>query len=375
MNETRRAAKILIADDEPGIVTLLRTLCESSGYAIAEAHTGRQVEEAVREDPPDLILMDGVMPQMDGFTATKKLKEDPATVNIPIIMLTGLKSREDRLKGIAAGANDFLTKPIDAEDLVMRVANNLKIKQYHDLLKNYNDELERKVAERTAALRRSFGEVSRANRETIFRLALSSEYKDEATGAHIRRISHFSRELGSEIGLDKSTLETLFFAAPMHDIGKVGIPDALMLKPGPLSPEEWEIMQSHTRLGGKILAGSQSPYLKMGEKIALTHHERWDGSGYPEGLTGEQIPLTGRIVNLADQYDALRAERPYKPALPHDRVLEIILKGDGRTEPGHFDPQVLEAFRKGMKRFEEIHASIMASDNETAWLAEPMANA
>jgi putative two-component system response regulator len=353
---------ILLADDEPGIMLLLKTLCQGMGYRTIEASNGLEAVEMTVRFLPDLAIMDGAMPVKSGFEATRELKSNMLTEHIPIIMLTGLQTREDRLKGISAGANDFLTKPVDAEELGLRVRNNLKIKEYHDFLKDHAEILEEQVRERTMELRRTLDELKKASGlvtrgyiDTIFRLAVVSEYKDEDTGSHIRRISFYTKELASTFGMDADFTEGIFHASIMHDIGKVGIPDSIMLKPGPLSPEEWETMKSHTERGARILSGSDSPYLKMAEEIARSHHERWDGSGYPSGLSGEAIPIAARITNIADQYDALRTRRPYKPAFPHAETVRVITEGDGRTMPRHFDPRILQCFTAHARRFEEIY--------------------
>ena len=357
-----RKKTILVADDDEGIVGLLRMLCEESGYRTISASNGKEAFALAISDPPDIVVLDGNMPVQDGFDTTKQLKSDVRTKHIPVIMLTGLLTREDRLRGIAAGANDFLTKPVDGEEFALRVSNNLKIKEYHDFLQHHAEILELEVQARTAEIRGALDELKAANSlvtsgyvDTIYRLAVVSEFKDEGTGLHIKRIGFLAKELASDLGMAGDFVESIFHASMMHDIGKVGIPDSIMLKTGPLTDDEWKRMREHTETGARILSGSASPYLIMAELIARSHHERWDGGGYPGGLMGVAIQVAGRLTNIVDQYDALRTRRSYKPGLVHDATMEIITKGDGRTLPTHFDPQVLEAFSRCHRRFEEIY--------------------
>ncbi len=353
--------KILIVDDEDVNVRLLSGLCESLGYETISAGNGKEAVNKAIEYMPDLILMDVMMPEMDGFKATEVLKSDERARHIPIIIVTALDSRQDRLTGISKGANDFLTKPIDSEELSLRLMNNLKIKEYHDFLKNYSVILEGQVAEKTRELKDAFKELESAHgrlkssyAETIHRLALVAEYKDDETATHIRRTSFYTKVISERLGMNSEFITNIIHASPMHDIGKVGVPDGILFKPGPLDTHEWEIMKTHTTIGARILGGSISPFLRMGQEIALSHHERWDGSGYPNGLKGEKIPLPGRIMNICDQYDALRSKRPYKPPRSHKEAVETIINGDGRTKPEHFDPAVFEAFKKSTNEFNDI---------------------
>lgn len=361
MHETQLARRVLIADDDAGIQALLRETCETAGLETLGVTDGEAAVREVGRWKPDLILMDAMMPALDGFRLTESIRSMPAHEHIPIIMLTGLKSHEDKMRGIRAGASDFLTKPVDSEELLLRLRNHLKVKEYGDYLANHSKILEREIAERTEHIRE--GHI-----ETIYRLAVVSEYKDEDTGAHIRRISHYARELAEVLGMDGEFTETIYHAASMHDIGKVGIPDVIMGKSGPLDEQEWAVMRSHTTLGAQILVGSTSPFLTMGEEIARSHHERWDGSGYPLGLSGEAIPLTARIVAIADQYDALRSTRPYKRAMSHQEAVDIIMRGDGRSMPGHFDPDVHAAFGRSVARMAEIFREV--SDPDWAYASE-----
>lgn len=338
---------ILIVDDQPPNVKLLSLFCQKLGYRTIGAENGRDGVDAARQCQPDVILMDVMMPVLNGHEATRILKQDPLTKHIPVIMVTALDTREDRLDGIAGGADDFLTKPIDVEELEVRLRNNLRNKEYYDFLINHKELLEKEVAARTAELRQGYI-------DTIRRLTLAAEYKDEETGLHIRRISLYVKELALACDSGREFADTIFYAAPMHDIGKVAIPDHILLKNGPLTGDEWAIMKTHTTIGAKILQGAASPYLRMAEEIALSHHERWDGTGYPNGISGEDLPLGARIMNICDQYDALRSKRPYKPAFSHQKTFDILTCGDGRTKPEHFDPVVLSSFRRAAAVMDDI---------------------
>lgn len=291
-----------------------------------------------------------MMPGLSGFDVAGRLKMDERTKNIPIIMVTALDDRDSRLHALHLGAEEFLNKPVDRAELWIRVRNLLRLKEYQNLLADHNRRLESQVAERTAQLREAY-------KDTIYTMVRAAEFKDEETGAHVQRISYYCRLMAEEMGLDRPFIEEIFYASPMHDIGKIAIPDAVLLKPGSLNPEEWVVMKGHAAFGAKILEKGGSPYTQMGAVIALNHHERWDGTGYPNGLKGEAIPFPARLMNIADVYDALRSKRPYKPAFSHEKSLGIILEGDGRTRPEHFDPQVLAAFGKCAERWREIHDS------------------
>ena len=231
--------------------------------------------------------------------------------------------------------------------MLARVRNLLEVRLLHMQLHHCNDVLEQRVLERTAALHESY-------LETIYTMTRAAEHKDQELGSHLQRISQCSRLLARLLGLDATFVDEIFFASPMHDIGKIGIPDHILLKPGALTPAEWEVMKGHAVTGAQILGNGKSPYLQMGAEIALNHHERWDGGGYPSGKLGEAIPLSARIMNLCDIYDALRSKRPYKPALDHPRTVDIMTNGDGRTEPGHFDPVILAAFKEHHPLFRDI---------------------
>ena len=247
---------------------------------------------------------------------------------------------EYRVRALEAGTDDFLTKPVDKTELRARVSSLLKVKAYNDHMRNYQKELEAEVAKRTEQLRQAFEKIKIASLDTIYRLSRAAEYKDEDTGAHIQRMSHYIAVVAHKMGLNAENVETILYAAPMHDVGKIGIPDRILLKPGKLDPDEWEIMKQHTTIGAQILEGADAEFIKLAEAIALTHHEKWDGSGYPKGLKGSEIALAGRITAIADVFDALISKRPYKEPFPLEKTFIIIQKGRG----SHFDPEVVDAF-------------------------------
>jgi putative two-component system response regulator len=340
------AATILVVDDELKNCKLLEAMLRPEGYLTLTAANGEEALASIAEQAPDLILLDIMMPGMDGYQVASTLKADPATANIPIIMVTALDDAKARLAGLDAGAEDFLSKPVDRAELWLRVRNLLRLKALSDLLEEHGVLLEQQVRERTADLKQSYI-------ETILTMTRAAEYKDEDTGAHVQRISYYSRDLARMLDLDEVFVEEIFLASPMHDVGKIGIPDHILLKPGGFLPDEWEIMKTHAAIGAKILGNSKSPHLMMGAMSALNHHERWDGGGYPNGKRGEDIPLAARIMNICDIYDALRSKRPYKPAFDHQKAMDIITRGDGRTQPSHFDPAILAVFEKNHEAFRE----------------------
>jgi putative two-component system response regulator len=339
--------RVLIVDDEERNIRLLALILSDQGYQLESAQDGQQALDKVAEFQPDLVLLDIMMPGMDGFEVCRRLRRDHRAGAVPVIMVTALEDQESRVRGLEVGANDFLTKPVDRTELTVRVRNLLEVKAFHDFLAHHNEILAEQVAARTQALREAYV-------DTVYRLTLAAEYKDQDTAAHIRRISLYSRLMAEQLGLDYEQVELIFYASPMHDIGKIGIPDRILLKPGPLDRDEIAIMKTHPEIGAGILRGGTSPVLVTAERIALHHHERWDGGGYPAGLVGEAISIEGRILNLVDQYDALRSRRCYKPPFDHAKTMRILSEGDGRTEPGHFDPELLELFIARQDAFERI---------------------
>ena len=325
---------ILAVDDDEANLLLLRRTLERAGYEHVETtrdpFAAMQIFGAMR---PDLVMLDLHMPRMDGFQLMQRLA--PVTAGgsgVPLLVLTADTTPETKRRALAAGARDFLTKPIDQTELLLRVRNLLMVQQLQLRLQRQNASLEEAVADRTRQL-------DQARLEILERLALAAEYRDDDTQQHARRIGRMSGLLARALGLPARRVELIRRAAPLHDIGKIGIPDAILLKPGKLRQGEREEMKAHTLIGAEILSGSRSPLLRLAEEIALTHHERWDGRGYPRGVAGDDIPIAGRIVALADVFDALTHRRPYKEAWPVEEAVAEVRDQAGRQ----FDPAVVAA--------------------------------
>ncbi|MDH3769526.1 MAG: response regulator [Nitrospirota bacterium] len=329
-------ATILIVDDQMTNILLLESILQNAGYKkIHSIQDPTQVASFVKELNPDLICLDIRMPQLNGFQVMGQLKIIQKDTYLPILVLTSEEDRGTRLRALESGAKDFLHKPFDKIEVLIRIRNLLEASLLNRIISLQKDTLEETVRERTEQLKETQLEI-------VHRLAQAAEHRDYETGSHIVRMSHYALILGRACGMNEEECDRLFHATPMHDVGKLGIPDRVLLKPGKLDADEWEIMKQHTVIGARLLSKSQSPVLQMGETIALTHHERWDGSGYPNRLAGEDIPLVGRICALADVFDALSSKRCYKEPWPLEKVLQELRSMSGI----HFDPRLVEMFEE-----------------------------
>ncbi|GAB3379045.1 response regulator [Massilia agri] len=317
MTQPNNLPLILAVDDEASNLQLLRQILQDH-YRLLFAKDGARALELARQERPDLVLLDVMMPGMSGYEVCAALKANPDTAATPVIFVTALTDTADELEGFEAGAVDYITKPVSPPIVRARVRTHLSLVRTEEL---------------------------RASRlEIVQRLGLAAEYKDNETGLHVIRMSHFSRILGIAAGMGELEADDLLHAAPMHDVGKIGIPDRILQKPGPLDPEEWKIMQGHVTIGAEIIGEHDGGMLELARQIALTHHEKYDGSGYPRGLRGDEIPLVGRIVAIADVFDALTSKRPYKKAWTEEEALAFLREQKGR----HFDPALVDLFMEQM---------------------------
>ncbi len=358
---------ILVVDDTPENLTMMSFLLKDRYKVKVANHGQKALRIAASEPQPDLILLDIMMPEMDGYEVCRQLQQDPQTRNIPIIFLTAKASVEDEEFGLGLGVVDYITKPISPPVVLARVKTHLSLKASADFLRSKSDYLEQEVAKRTR-------EISAVQDVTILAMASLAETRDNETGNHIRRTQHYVKALAEALRqqpkfatvLDDHTIAMLFKSAPLHDIGKVGIPDRILLKPGRYEPEEFAIMQRHPLLGLQAIEhaeqslGTSVDFLRVAKEIAYGHHEKWDGSGYPQGLVGEAIPLSARLMAVADVYDALISRRVYKEGMPHQQAAEIIAQGRG----SHFDPDVVDAFFQIEQTFVAIAQRYLDSDQD-----------
>lgn len=353
-------ANVLVVDDVPANLQLLGGMLRERGYKVRPVADGQLALQAARREPPDIILLDINMPGMDGFEVCGEFKADPRLAEIPVIFVSANTEMTDKVRAFSAGGVDYVTKPFQFDEVAARVETHLKIRRLQLEIEGLNRSLQDRVRDQVR-------ELSESQIATIVALAKLSESRDEDTGHHILRVQRYCRALARHLAdekvygalIDDVFVENLFHASALHDVGKVGIPDAVLLKPGKLTAEEVEVMKGHAALGAEALAAvvrsyPNNAFVRMGVEVARSHHERWDGSGYPDGLVGDAIPLAARILTLADQYDALRNRRPYKPAFDAAKTYAILTGGDGRSDPRHLDPRVLAAFKATAARFDGI---------------------
>lgn len=362
VNNRHPVADILVVDDDPAVQRMMRRILGRAGHNVMVADGSRQAFDLLAGNLPELIVLDLSLPYIDGFEVATRLKSDVRTREIPIIVFTGLSSSRNHIKAMDLGVNDFLSKTAEPEEILARIRSHLRIKQLNDQLSAYHSSLEKTIALKTSQLKD-------ASLEVIWRLTAASEYRDNETGAHIQRMSQYSAAIARRMGLPAKTADAILYAAPMHDIGKIGIPDRILLKPDKLDAEEWEIMKKHTIIGANILEASKIGFVRLGATIALLHHEKWDGSGYPRGLSGNQIPIVGRIVSVADVFDALTSKRPYKKIFSVEESLRMIAEGRGK----HFDPKVVDAFFDIHDEIVQIKSRYQDEHLSPLWRLGPMA--
>ena len=388
--------RVLAVDDDKINLQLLNTILKGMDFDVLQALNAKVgLEILEKEKDIDLIVTDLMMPEMDGYEFTKKVKSHPEMANIPVIMLTSLGQKKDKIKALESGVDDFLNKPLDKTELTLRVQAFLKVKKYNDSLSNEKKQLELTLSEKENTLVKTLADLKNlsddklfliqlledesmkllsayrqlketniqmrnSNLEIIASLATAAEFRDNETGMHIKRVSNYCALIAKKVGLPDDKCEEILNTSPMHDIGKIGIPDIILLKPGSLTPDEWKIMKTHAYIGYTILNGIKSDIMNTAATIAYTHHEKWNGEGYPRGLKKEEIPLEGRICAIADVFDALTSKRVYKDAFSVEKAVDILKEG----RASHFDPDLLDLFIDALDQVVEIKEKYQDTDED-----------
>jgi putative two-component system response regulator len=342
--------KILVVDDDPLISRTLVDLLRVQGYEVDRVDCGKDGLAYVKEKHPDLVLLDLVMPDMDGFEVARRIRAETSGSSVAVVMITGRDVPREKTTALEAGADDLLSKPICIPELLARVRSALNAKSHRDQLEDERSYLALEVARQTAALRKAFDESSAASKEIIRRLAKAAEFRDDDTGAHVERVSRYAEVIASAMGRSESDCQLLRLAATMHDVGKIGVPDEILRTPGGLTEDERQVMERHAEIGAQILHGSSIELIQLAEVIARSHHEWWNGEGYPDKLKGESIPRDARIVGVADALDAMTSSRLYRPTLNLNEAFDEIKGMSGRQ----FDPAVVKASLSVVERLREI---------------------